>query len=1388
MEPCVSPPPHPTSPVSPDGRSSHYDPTSPASEPPVAPEPQPARPPPAKAPSAGALAAAAAVADLVSAIQGKVRDGAVPSREYTTPAHQSEAPAQSRTPPVRQAAAPGRASPDGEFAGRRESRASPDGEFAGRRESLDCLLPRDASRDANPLQGPLQRKASAQGKAPLAPAVLPTAKSPPRETARKAKKETADANALDRQETVPAGWGLGSGATDRDDTIVSTLSVDTDDPGPTLLGPHSPQRPQRSPAHGLARRRSGLSDSARDQATPSTSIISRTTNAFGASFKKEHKAFGSRLGDGLEGHGYTAGLDRLGELHAQMERDTLHRPDYPRPDEGKSVFDWAVSLPDAFREKFTPAERTELGFIYNWREPHCVEFFNEDMIQSPEERRPDGSCRPRTPLVECGLHGYGDLDHCLSEQTCLWAGSTRGAATCLLDNFSLQDIPGADLTEGLSAIFAFSYELKAPAGAEADEDGSRLTQVYRMLGCSMRSLGDPGSRARLTDAQLVLWQGVVELFRPLQWRLDRMLLALPHQPRVVYRGIDVRVADNYTIGSIVFWPPVTSTSITREVAWEFMSVGGAGTFWIVLAHSVAEIAAFSWLPGEDEWLLHSLSMHLVSHKVHPGLRAMLHTNHDIVALVQCDGRLGRRLTPQQTVDARQMVLVEQTRLFDEYLATYVPPEVRVGRTEQGAAQAGPPRELVATVSAWAASSQRTALLMGDSGCGKTTTALEIVRMAASRDDPLPHFPGQQGPWVPIYIPLPTVAHLLAPGTGCRHPVRPVTEYILASTHLNPRAEAAELKRRPVLLVLDGLEETPCDLARLRNLGLLIAGGLDLREWRQARVIVCVRSSILDDERGACCRRWRLREQDVLPDSALWYLQNFGQREVGEFCRRAVRRELVGFAELIAATPPEEQDAAVEGSLALMRCAPPPLDDARDLALEILRLQSAGAASAVMDAVDSSPAGMACSSRMMAATAEVMHHVTATHAIKVPSAYKLAMYFEAGHALLGTDMSSAPMLSLYGAWAYAEVRRRLPRLDGLAAQCPVFAAMSGEERVQLVLDFCGRLACSSLLIDVTSSALLRATISCYGEVCHVPCVELSPLGREHNKTLLQGAPLRVEDSGDGYFSFMHASVHDYFIADRVRRCYAKHGGLGSGDAQRVAVVLSVGSANASVRAALTEALGESKVRGIIAKVYALQVLLILFLALVAFGFFFQVRSGEHWTRRVGRYSLVLTLVATALPRRTPAPGAHFLKRIEWQRAAFCVSLCAVTAARVAEASICLRGDPDDVMAFYPCQRAPLFSIVIFFWNVAVLFIMMEPQIPIGAWFGLCVWQWPRFAYYKHLEVAAWVVVLLWNIFDVGAALWWPDADRVLVLPVLWVLLVIFTIFRLRNVTDPLPARA
>eukprot|EP00662_Eupelagonemidae_sp_cell21_P057861 gene57861-biopygen59290 len=205
--------------------------------------------------------------------------------------------------------------------------------------------------------------------------------------------------------------------------------------------------------------------------------------------------------------------------------------------------------------------------------------------------------------------------------------------------FALCKMGGEDAANGTMLVFIYSYEIKAPPEERHLNNGkkSRKTQLYSKATQCMREIGDPSMNAKLTDRER-------DLQKP-------------------------RVADDYGLDTLIPWPAHSSTSTSRKVSWSFMK-GNAGTFFVILADVVYNISVFSWLPGEDEWLMPTQTILKVASKVSPSLLQMLNTTHDICCMYQVNTRGFEEPSPDDVVQTRLLVLQQSASIFEQFLRVY----------------------------------------------------------------------------------------------------------------------------------------------------------------------------------------------------------------------------------------------------------------------------------------------------------------------------------------------------------------------------------------------------------------------------------------------------------------------------------------------------------------------------------------------------------------------------------------------------------------------------------------------------------------------------------------------------------------------------------------------
>eukprot|EP01062_Namystynia_karyoxenos_P031239 TRINITY_DN2318_c0_g1_i1.p1 TRINITY_DN2318_c0_g1~~TRINITY_DN2318_c0_g1_i1.p1 ORF type:complete len:1159 (+),score=247.49 TRINITY_DN2318_c0_g1_i1:386-3862(+) len=849
----------------------------------------------------------------------------------------------------------------------------------------------------------------------------------------------------------------------------------------------------------------------------------------------------NRLGDGLQRDKTQYRAEDLQDLKRAMQEGTLNT-DTPPPD-CPCVFDWAVALPSMWKKRFTEKERAAQAW-----EGGAGDFFDEDIIQPASERVEGGACRRRT----------------------------EGGATCLLDNWSrvarrvlrslqghetirphhhvpekvqlaLAKVGAEEAGEGVAVIFVYSYEIKCPKGK------SRLTQIYSTATRCMREMGDPAWRKRLPDAAVKRHEDTIAVFAPFLWRLDRILLQLPHEAIMVFRGIDCRVADDYEMTTLVPWASHTSTSTDREVSWGFMKET-AGTFFIVLAESVACVSFFSWLPDEDEWLMHTQCVLQVASKLDPSLQQMLGTTHDIVVLFQCDKRGGGVDTPRQKVENALMAARESALIFGPFLDTFVEPTVATERAAAGHAATVP--LLQAFGDFMHRSAEQVAVLIGDGGTGKTSAGLRLVNEALSITvSTTPE--STDGQVLPIFVSLPAVSKLLTkPHTDWS----PIVHHVMLSLSLSGGAELAELQARPLLLLLDSVEEAVGRHSLLKIYTLLQMGGVRLSEWPHLRVVITVRGEILEHEQltptmiGGPCEVWRL--QPFTTELADKYADSVARVAVRQLARAIV--------------PLWTDDEKVARELHKLPCPPPEFPAAKALQDDGRRLRRSGMAikSAAEGAADGD-CGHQCYQQIMDSIRKHFARIRAADEKLLGTAFVATMAVAAGQDMDAEALEVDARREVYVAWCKNQVRRRLPRILGKMkdAPCPPrvptlrrqeswvkrlsrrlstssraadpervpFGELDEQTQVDIALHFCMDLAVSEVMFAVAEGVKSITQLHRTVRVGSVVPQFMGELERKYNRVLLEAAPLRLQSTknDDALLSFRHATVHDHLVAERFR---------------------------------------------------------------------------------------------------------------------------------------------------------------------------------------------------------------------------------------------------------------
>eukprot|EP00667_Euglena_gracilis_P000271 EG_transcript_271 len=388
--------------------------------------------------------------------------------------------------------------------------------------------------------------------------------------------------------------------------------------------------------------------------------------------------------------------------------------------------------------------------------------------------------------------------------------------------------------DDLLAIFVYTQSIR-------DKNGKLYPhQIFEEFNHFCRTF------AHLSDADCD-WPGLAEqwqrLWRPLASHLTQTLRRLPRASGVFYRGgaffVDPRY---YRVGERGSWGGYVSASSDRVEALYFVSKdkqirATKGSYFIIVsdeAHALFHLSAF---PNELEHL-HDLSQEFQVCTVVPvSILQMLSLNVNVITLK----RAGQRLA----LDLQLRALEELSFVFEPFLATYVPPMVKESRFAPETYRLEPRMQTFL-----ADPGKRMLLVVATSGMGKTSCALWASARAKSW--------GRTG----LFVSLPALG------------VTPFSMDALAP-HLQRTfdfdAEAmADLKRKPLLLILDSLDETAGEETTIGD----SAWSPDAFQGWDVKIIVTCREDFLLNH-----------QQFLVEDLPMLYIQEFSYRDVWQYVRR-----------------------------------------------------------------------------------------------------------------------------------------------------------------------------------------------------------------------------------------------------------------------------------------------------------------------------------------------------------------------------------------------------------------------------------------------------------------------------------------------------------------------
>ena len=325
--------------------------------------------------------------------------------------------------------------------------------------------------------------------------------------------------------------------------------------------------------------------------------------------------------------------------------------------------------------------------------------------------------------------------------------------------------------EDILALLTYSTELYKDENASPKQ--SYEVQIYKEFNrvCREYAHAETPSPGLLEE-----WA----LFQPFAFHLNAAIQALPRVCTVLFRGGGYRIDSSaYPLGARGSWGGCISASGDRLQAGRFVDQdtylkAKSGCYFLILSDEARPMYHLSEFPEELEHL-HPLWQQLEVCGVLPAsVLQMLSLNIDIITLKLA----GKRLPLELHLAALEGLAF----IYDEFLESYVPPLVKLHPDAQEVFHFDP--QVTAFVQRPEA---RVLLIAARAGTGKTACALRLARDTRKL--------GRT--W--LFVSLPSVDHPFATDGLIQH---------LAKTFGFQGQEVAELQRRPLVLILDSLDEVP----------------------------------------------------------------------------------------------------------------------------------------------------------------------------------------------------------------------------------------------------------------------------------------------------------------------------------------------------------------------------------------------------------------------------------------------------------------------------------------------------------------------------------------------------------------------------------------------------
>ena len=358
------------------------------------------------------------------------------------------------------------------------------------------------------------------------------------------------------------------------------------------------------------------------------------------------------------------------------------------------------------------------------------------------------------------------------------------------------------------------YLREKEKGAVSEDDRERIGWwgLYSVINAAMRVVGDLHMRQCAKPKCLYDSKSCggkppkqhldeITAFQPFLGRLRDLLLMLPRESTLLFRGITVNVSRDYKLKTRFRWSPYTSTSLQQETAFEYMQ-GKDGTFFVILSYTARNMQ-FVALHEEAELLYGANSLFEVAWKLSPTLLRMIGCQFDVVVVREVDKHAKSGAADElEHLDQIALVATETAALFTSFLTRYVEGRVKEMRSGKEAPLLSALKEWLACGTMFSSRKRRDSqhgrrraplCMTGGGGTGKTAAAIAVYSQLAT------HAAGNEKRILPVFVALPTVHEKLLKS-------RALDNYVMEMYGLTPEGLIAMGETFDVVLILDSLDE------------------------------------------------------------------------------------------------------------------------------------------------------------------------------------------------------------------------------------------------------------------------------------------------------------------------------------------------------------------------------------------------------------------------------------------------------------------------------------------------------------------------------------------------------------------------------------------------------